>query len=118
VLESLSPLLDTHGEVLILAVKQYREYLVDFRLPNNPLDVRVHLTFITDFKTLLERHSVRPQEVEEGLRSFVCVKRPGLRVFITVIGYRDGGFHKDRCIFTNYGFFTSNDSFAFFGRMG
>lgn len=87
--------------------------LLDALLPAGPLDDHFHLTLVTDLTSLFGDHGVKPREMEQRLRSFLESKKPKLDILLTILGHRKSG-HKDRFIFTNYGLFTSNDSFAFF----
>ncbi|WP_251963166.1 hypothetical protein [Salinibacter ruber] len=90
------------------------------------LDDPVHLTLVTDLKTSLAKDFEppadedwpHPKDIREKIRDHLEEKRPELDLRLGVVGYSDEG-HKDRFIFTNYGLFTSNDSFSFFkdGRL-
>jgi hypothetical protein len=80
-------------------------------LPEESLDQPFHVTIVADLKEQLDRRG--PNEILNFVRSCIKKCKPGLEFYLTLIGYRGDG-HKDRFIFTNYGVFTSNDSFAFF----
>lgn len=89
------------------------------------LDHPVHLTLVTDLEASLEKDFdpdkgdwPHPKDIREDIRAYLGRNRPELDVRLGVVGYNDHG-HKDRFIFTNYGLFTSNDSFSFFknGRL-
>jgi len=80
-------------------------------LPEELLDQPFHVTIVTDLQAPLDQ--LGPNEICDFVQSCIKKCRPELEFHLTLIGYRGNG-HKDRFIFTNYGFFTSNDSFAFF----
>lgn len=106
----------------------YEENLGELLLALLPgtLDDPVHLTLVTDLKTSLAKDFEppadedwpHPKDIREEIRDHLEEKRPELDLRLGVVGYSDEG-HKDRFIFTNYGLFTSNDSFSFFkdGRL-
>lgn len=102
---------------------RYRENLGGLLLALLPetLDHPVHLTLVTDlkasikkdFETSAHKDWPHPKDIREEIWGHLEEKRPGLDLRLGVVGYGDYG-HKDRFIFTNYGLFTSNDSFSFF----
>lgn len=106
----------------------YEENLGELLLALLPetLDHPVHLTVVTDLKASLAKDFEppadedwpHPKDIREEIRDHLEEKRPELDLRLGVVGYGDDG-HKDRFIFTNYGLFTSNDSFSFFknGRL-
>lgn len=90
------------------------------------LDHPIHVTLVTDLKTSVKKSFEssagsewpRPKDIHDEVQSHLEEHRPELEFRLGVVGYGDHG-HKDRLIFTNYGLFTSNDSFSFFknGRL-
>jgi hypothetical protein len=91
-------------------------------LPKGPLDRRFHVTIVADLELAFagKRNGPPPKEpwypgdICDFVRSFIKDCRPNLEFYLTLIGHKPRGGHKDRFLFTNYGLFTSNDSFAFF----
>lgn len=101
----------------------YRQNLGKLLLALLPstLDFPVHITLVTDLtksvkndcETSPEKDWPHPKDIREEIRGHLDEHRPELDFRLGVVGYGDDG-HKDRFIFTNYGLFTSNDSFSFF----
>lgn len=101
----------------------YRENLGRLLLTLLPdeLDHPIHITLVTDLEASLEndfdpddpRSWPHPKDIRKGMREHLEEHRPALDIRLGVVGYGGDG-HKDRFIFTNYGLFTSNDSFSFF----
>lgn len=87
-------------------------------LPEGPLDLPVHVTLITDLQTPYENQGPTPNEIHDRLRAKIESYRPELEVRTTVVSHEIGSGHKDRYIFTNYGFFSSNDSLSFYEKEG
>lgn len=83
-------------------------------LPREPLDLPVHVTLVTDLQTPYEEQGPSPNEICDELREKIRKYRPELEVRTTVVSHKVGSGHKDRYLFTNYGVFSSNDSFTFF----
>ena len=91
-------------------------------LPKGPLDRRFHVTIVADLKLAFAGKGNKPppkepwypEDIYHSVRSFIEKCRPDLEFFVTVVGYKPKNGHKDRFVFTNYGLFTSNDSFDFF----
>ncbi len=85
------------------------------------LDHPVHVTLVTDLKESVKKafdspsgnEWPHPKEIHDRVQSLLEENRPKLDTRLGVVGYGDHS-HKDRFIFTNYGLFTSNDSFSFF----
>jgi hypothetical protein len=81
----------------------------------------VHITLVTDLTESIKKDCEtspkedwpHPKDIRKEIRDHLDKHRPELDVRLGVVGYGDDG-HKDRFIFTNYGLFTSNDSFSFF----
>ena len=82
-------------------------------LPEDQLDVPIHVTLVTDLTEPYDEGVAGPNEICDRLRDKLQDYRPDLTFRVTVVGYGRNG-HKDRYIFTNYGVFSSNDSFTFF----
>ena len=82
-------------------------------LPDH-VDETVHITLITDLWRAYEDKNIKPNAIYDCIVDHLSAHRPNLKVEITVSGYEQGAGHKDRFIITNYAFFDSNHSFAFF----
>lgn len=92
------------------------------------LDFPVHVSLVTDLWQSVDKDldpgedsHPRPNEIYDRMKTHIEEHRPKLDVELTVIDYREASddvSHKDRFVFTNYGVFTSNDSFSFFDEEG
>jgi hypothetical protein len=81
-------------------------------IPEGPLVVPFHITLLTDLQTPYEENGPHPNDIHDTIECYLESRRPELDIHITVASYK-GNDHKDRFIFTNYGVFSSNDSFTF-----
>jgi hypothetical protein len=88
--------------------------LLSAMLPERAIDEPLHILIVTDFvEARNSKYTVKAHKVCDQVEQYLKRRHEDLDIRVGTVSFKESG-HKDRFIFTNYGVFSSNDSFAFF----
>lgn len=105
------------GEDYKTSIRRNLGALIVSLLPEESQQQAIEVMIVTDVRGRCGSEGSSSHDMLNELHQYISAIRPGLRVDLSIANYGGKG-HKDRCIFTNYGFFTCNDTFNFFNQKG